>query len=181
MTAAICRVVTRPTHRAIDLSLTSSALSLCRFKYILALDGNTAPSSRMVNAMFSGSAIMRQESPHAEFWYTKLVPYIHYIPVSYDGSDLLHKVRWARSHDSNVQSMAMVAKSVARLMFTDDNIACYYYRLLTKYSILQNFKPELTAGFERLTLTDAQIDFLQANSEPGCAEEQVQRFKATNM
>lgn len=154
-------------------------IAACRFKYILALDGNTAPSSRMVNAMLSGSAIMKQESPHAEFWYSKLVPYVNYIPVSYYASDLLHKVRWARSQDHQVQKIAARAKAEAQSMFTDENIACYYFRLLTEYSKMLKFKPSLAEGskFERLTLDYAQIEFLQANSDHSCAEEQVQRFK----
>ncbi len=127
--------------------------------------------------MFSGSAIMKQESPHAEFWYSKLVPYANYIPVSYYASDLLHKVRWARGHDRQVQKIAARAKAEAESMFTDENIACYYLRLLTEYSKMLKFKPSLADGFERLALSDAQIEFLQANSDHNCAAEQVQRFR----
>jgi hypothetical protein len=39
-----------------------------RFKYIVAVDGFTAPTSRITHLLYSGSVIFKQESPFQEFW-----------------------------------------------------------------------------------------------------------------
>ncbi len=41
---------------------------LRRYKYIVAVDGFTAPTSRIAHLLYSGSAVFKQESPFQEFW-----------------------------------------------------------------------------------------------------------------
>jgi hypothetical protein len=41
-------------------------------------------------------------------WYSHLlVPYVHYIPIKKDLSDLIEKITWCRNHDDLCEKMAM--------------------------------------------------------------------------
>ena len=42
------------------------------------------------------------DSPYEQFWYSELVPFVHYIPVDAEHieDDLPGKLRWALEHDA---------------------------------------------------------------------------------
>jgi hypothetical protein len=63
------------------------------YKYIVALDGQAAPTGTVARALFSGSLLLRQESPWQEFFYTGLKAFEHYVPLSYDAGDIVKQVR----------------------------------------------------------------------------------------
>lgn len=124
------------------------------------IDGNTAPTSRIARLLYSGSAMLRQESPYTEFWYHSLKPYVHYIPLSFDGGDLLEKVQWAREHDAEAQQLALNAKQLAEAAFTDESIGCYWHQLLQRYAQLQAFKPQLSEEFKQVAYSRASIKYM---------------------
>jgi hypothetical protein len=105
-----------------------------------------------------------------EFWYNDFKPYVHYIPLSYDGSDLLEKIQWAREHDAEVQQIVANARAFAEESFTDENIACFVYRLLSEYGQAQMFSPKLTAEFEkaRVKYSYSRFNYLSENSDFEC-------------
>jgi hypothetical protein len=106
--------------------------------------------------MYSGSAIFRQESHFYEFWYPSLKPYVHYIPISYDGSDVADKVEWARAHDDEVAQIATNAKLFAEKYLTDSHVACYWHRVLARYARLQQFKPVLTSEYKQVVFNASE-------------------------
>lgn len=96
----------------------------------------------------SGSTLLRQETPSIEFYYDDLKPYVHYVPLSFHGSDVLHKVAWCRRHDAVAKRIADAARDYARTALTEANIACYWYRLFSRYAQAQRFVPTLNATYE---------------------------------
>lgn len=130
------------------------------------MDGNTAPTARSIRLMHLGSVVMRQESHYIEFWYDSMKPYEHYIPLSYDGSDIIQKVEWARAHDDRAQQIAENALTMARTHLKDDEVACYWHRLLVGYSKKMGFKATLTPEFSRVRYDSAQAQkLIQTESE----------------
>ena len=117
------------------------------YKYNVILDGNAAPSQRMAALLQSGSTLLRQETPSIEFFYDDLKPYVHYVPLSFHGSDVLHKVAWCRKHDAAAKRIADAARDYARDALTEANIACYWFRLFTRYAEVQQFVPTLNATY----------------------------------
>ena len=95
---------------------------------------------------------------------------MHYIPLSYDGSDLLEKIEWAREHDAEVQQIVANARAFAEENFTDENIACFVYRLLSLYAQAQKFSPRVTPEFEqhRVKYGYSRFNYLQENSDFEC-------------
>jgi len=53
-----------------------------------------------------GTAVVLQEWTYQE-WYTKyLIPYVHYIPLAYDLSDLNSTMHWILNHAEEVKQIA---------------------------------------------------------------------------
>lgn len=123
-----------------------------RFKYIVVVDGNGPPSSRIVAVMASGSLVIWQETEKKEFFYPALQPYVHYLPLSRNLDDLYTIIEWARSHPLECEIIAKQAVLFANMYFKTQFTNFYLRRLLTKYSQLQMFTPQLIPGFRRVQL-----------------------------
>jgi len=57
---------------------------------------------RLPYLLAGDSVILKQDSHYYEFFYKQLRPYVHYIPVKADLSDLLDRIQWAKQHDAQV-------------------------------------------------------------------------------
>jgi hypothetical protein len=82
-----------------------------------------------------------------QWFYAALTPYIHYLPIQKDLSDLVQKIEWARVHDAEVWEMTQRAQEFARqnLMYEDH----YLYLFL----VLQKL-----ASFEEIDFTETDRD-----------------------
>lgn len=84
-----------------------------KYKYILNIDGHSAPN-RTSYLLQSGCLILQVESKYVTgniYWYSKLLkPHIHYIPISYDFTDLEEKLLWCQSHDNDCRQITVNAK-----------------------------------------------------------------------
>jgi hypothetical protein len=118
-----------------------------RYKFNIVVDGNAAPSQRLAVMLHSMSTLLKQESPSMEWYYDDLVPYVHYVPLSYHASDVVRKTIWCVKHEAKARQIAHNAYAYATSTFTVDNIACYFYRVLKTYAELQTFKPAVNATY----------------------------------
>ena len=80
--------------------------------------------------MAGGSLIFKQDSGYYEHFYSKLVPWEHYVPVQHDLSDLLEQVNWAKENDDRAEEMARNAVEFVRNHLVPEHIYCYMTRLL---------------------------------------------------
>ena len=80
-------------------------LDQLNYKYMLDLDGNNAPGST-ISILKSNSVMLRPEA----FWHTiifmDLKPWVHYVPVEYDASDLDDKIKWCRDNDDECKQIS---------------------------------------------------------------------------
>ncbi len=80
-----------------------------RFKYIVHVDGHVS-AFRLSYELKSGSVLLLQDSPW-RMWFRKfLQPYVHYVPVKEDLSDVLDQIRWCRAHDDECRAIAQNAR-----------------------------------------------------------------------
>jgi hypothetical protein len=78
-------------------------------------------------------------------------------------------VEWAKQHDITVSLIASTAKAFAEQFLTDDHVACYWHRLLERYSKLQRFQPTLTPDYKRLRFdTNIEIEHVADTEKPFC-------------
>lgn len=79
-----------------------------KFKYILHVQGHVC-AFRLASDLSLGSVVLFVPSS-THLWFTPLlVPYVHYVPVKPDLSDLLSQIEWCRAHDKECQEIAQNA------------------------------------------------------------------------
>ena len=108
---------------------------LLRFRATLVLDGNTVPD-RLPFLMFSQLAILKQESSLREAWYDQLVPYVHYIPVRADLSDLEAQIEWALNDTTRLHSIATNGARLAMRWLSRRAQLCHWSSMLRELSKL---------------------------------------------
>lgn len=104
------------------------------YKYLLMVDGNSSPSSRMVTYLRSTSLMIKQESPYIEFFYPSLRPYYHYVPLSRSIEDVGSAVDWARSHDEEVKRMIGAARTFECTHLNKDTVESYVEYIFNLYT-----------------------------------------------
>jgi SAM-dependent methyltransferase len=86
----------------------------CRFQ--IDIDGNTNAFVGFYTRLLTGSAVLKVASPQGfrQWYYGRLVPWRHYVPVAPDMSDLVDKVRWLTSHDESARIIGDAGSDLAR-------------------------------------------------------------------
>jgi hypothetical protein len=120
---------------------------MSHYKYVIVVDGNAAPSSRFLQLLFSRSVILKQSSPDSEFYYSALEPWLHYLPVSFDMTDILSVIKWAQANDKHMEIMAERTYQWARAHIRNDVVGCHLSSLLGKYASMMSYMPELTPEY----------------------------------
>ncbi|MES2121259.1 MAG: glycosyl transferase family 90 [Chlamydiota bacterium] len=107
------------------------------YKYQILLDGNTCAYSRAFWQLFSQSVIFKQDSSHIQWYYRALTPFVHYIPIRADLSDLSKKIEWAQTHDTECQKISRNAQRFAESHLRKPDVYLYFYLLLSEYAKIQ--------------------------------------------
>lgn len=115
---------------------TVSVVDHLKYKYQILIDGNTCAYSRAFWQLYSNCAIFKQTSPNIQWYYKALAPYVHFIPIKNDMSDLPEKIQWAREHDAEVQKIVQNANLFARHNLQIEDVHIYLYLLIKEYAKL---------------------------------------------
>jgi hypothetical protein len=109
------------------------------YKYLISLDGNTAAWLRVPWILLSNSVLLKQETEVMEIFYTGIKPYVHYVPVSSNISDIFEKLNWLKNNDKQARTISQNATHFicSNLMLTD--IDEYLAKILNEYHKLQRF------------------------------------------
>lgn len=109
------------------------------YKYLPVLDGWMCTFPGFQWRLLSGSLSLKQESDEVQYFYGALQPYVHYLPIKNDMSDLLEKIEWAITHDDECHAMAEKARAFALQNLMPNQIYSYLYWVLERYASLQTF------------------------------------------
>lgn len=104
-----------------------------QYKYLINVDGNSCSYSRMFWIMLSNSLLIKQESDEIQWYYGKIKPWVHYVPLETDLSDLFARIEWAKEHDSEAQEMAKSATELAVEIFSEESMGDYLQKLFIAY------------------------------------------------
>jgi len=83
-----------------------SLLEMSRYKYLLSVEGNDVATG--LKWMLYSNSVVLMSRPTVATWAMEdlLVPYVHYIPLANDYSNLLEMVKWAEGHDEECQEIS---------------------------------------------------------------------------
>jgi hypothetical protein len=98
-----------------------STIDLIKYKYLIDIGGN-GYSGRLKYLLFSKRPLLIIDRAYIEYFHDNLIPYIHYIPVKEDLSDLLQQVKWMTENYQKSLEIANNAYKFAMDNFTLDKI-----------------------------------------------------------
>lgn len=104
------------------------------YKYLPVLDGRMCTYPGYQWRLLSSSVCLKQESDEVQWFYGALKPYVHYIPVQNDLSDLLKKILWAKEHDEEAKIIADQATKFASENLRFEDVYFYLYLTLSHYA-----------------------------------------------
>ena len=113
---------------------TMSVQDQLKYKYQIYLAGNPGWSMRLYWQLFSESLIFKVEDDYINFFSHCLKPWVHFIPIKRDLSDLIEKLNWAIENDQKAYEIAKNARKFAEQNLTYDNILYYLYLLIQAYT-----------------------------------------------
>lgn len=83
-----------------------------RRRYTIDIDGNSNAWG-LFEKMLLGLCILKVETPWSQWFYDRLVPWQHFVPVRADLSDLPELVEWCLAHDVEAAAIAEAAQRLA--------------------------------------------------------------------
>ncbi|KAJ3216206.1 F-actin-capping protein subunit alpha [Clydaea vesicula] len=111
-----------------------NAKIIFRFKYLLVVDGNSWPA-RFQTFLASGSVIL-YNGIFTDWYNWQLKPWIHYIPVKLDLSDLEEKLEWLKLNDQKAKEISINSFNLMKRFNNLKEMQCYSSLLLLEYSRL---------------------------------------------
>jgi hypothetical protein len=94
---------------------------LIKYKYLINVDGNGCSWLRLPYIMYTGSVLFKQETKKKQWFYKHMIPYVHYVPVKKDFSDLAEKIVWAKNNDQLCKNISLNARK-----FFDDHLTRFH-------------------------------------------------------
>ena len=91
-------------------------------RFAIDIDGYTNAWSGLFVRLLMGCCVLKVASPthHRQWYYHRLEPWQHYIPVAADLSDLLSKIEWCRAHEAECEQVANRGRELALAMDFDE-------------------------------------------------------------
>lgn len=99
------------------------------YKYYVNLDG-VVLGGRLNKLMALGGVVLQHQAGYTEHMYALMKPYVHYVPVSYDLSDLVAKVEWLKKNDAEAKRIGESARALANNRMRLEDHICYIWRAL---------------------------------------------------
>jgi Glycosyl transferase family 90 len=129
------------------------------YKYILTLEGHVA-AYRLSYELSSGSTVLLAGSRWQMWYYRYLKPFVHYVPVKEDLSDLLDMVKFCRDNDAQCEQIAKNALNFYDEYLGTRGILDYLQKLLIDITFETGFYEYLPDP--SLTIEKAEREYLDA-------------------
>ena len=99
------------------------------YKYIVHVDGHVS-AFRLSLELGMGSCILLVNSKYQLWFRSMLKPYVHYVPVKKDLSDLISQIEWCRNNNKKCEEIAKNAKIFHDKYLMKDGVLDYLQKLL---------------------------------------------------
>jgi len=113
-----------------------STEKLFSHKYHIWLDGNVASFSNSGWRFYTGGAVLKHDSPYIQWYYRDMLPWVHYVPIQKDLSDLLDILFYLKDHDDLAEQIGKNGLQFAREHIAREANLAYLQQLLWEYAAL---------------------------------------------
>ena len=97
---------------------------ISNYKYVISIEGNIA-QFRLTLELAYNSVILLVKSDFYIWYQPLLKPWVHYVPVKADLSDLMDKIEWCKKHDSKCKEIASNARMFYKTYINRDSVYDY--------------------------------------------------------
>lgn len=109
-----------------------------KYKYLIYVDGHSA-ANRLSFILSSGCLMLKISSRPGitapDLWFSKqLVPWVHFVPVAFDLSDLKERIQWCRENDNECFYIASRARAFWECWLSENSLYDYVYHVLCNIS-----------------------------------------------
>lgn len=108
-----------------------------KYKYLIAIDGNTCPWLRVPWIMLSNSVLVKQETSTIEWFYPAMKVYEHYVPVREDLTDIFKQIEWMKQNDAKLEDISTNAQRLVKENLMPEHIEKQMVIILNRYSYIQ--------------------------------------------
>jgi len=127
-------------------------------KYQMNIDGTVA-AYRLPYLLAGSGLVFKQESSYYEHFYSSLEPWVHYVPVASDLSDIMDRIEWARNNDDKARQIVKNAQKFAEDHLMPQQVLCYHAQMLSRWARIIKNKVQLGEGMERVERTKKDDNF----------------------
>ncbi|KAH9493097.1 Protein O-glucosyltransferase 1 [Bulinus truncatus] len=121
----------------------------CKYRYLFNFRG-VAASFRFKHLFLCNSTVFHVGKDWLEFFYPALKPWVHYVPVKSDLSDVRDLLLFARQNQNAMKDIARRGRQFIIDHLRLDDISCYWKMLLLKYAELVKFKPVRNKNYKEI-------------------------------
>jgi len=104
-----------------------------RWSALLDVEGK-GYSGRLKLLLHSGRPVLVQDRPWREWFWNRLVPMEHFVPVRRDLSDLVTQARWVQQHPQEAEAVGRAGQQLAQRLLTRRSAVEQWSRVLTDAS-----------------------------------------------
>ena len=85
-----------------------------KYRYLVDIDGFCCAWKSLYLKLASHSTVVKVQSDYIQWFADRLFPWIHYVPLRSDYSDLNHILHWLSEHDSEAQQISSNARNLIK-------------------------------------------------------------------
>nr|XP_057941922.1 protein O-glucosyltransferase 1 isoform X1 [Doryrhamphus excisus] len=113
----------------------------CKYKYLFNFRG-VAASFRFKHLFLCGSLVFHVGDQWQEFFYPQLKPWVHYVPVKQDLSDVRELLEFVQENDAIAEEIAIRGARFVWEHLQMRDVSCYWETLLTRFARLLAYRPK---------------------------------------
>ena len=98
---------------------------MIKYKYILDIDGHASTWDATAWKLNSGSVILKTDSCWSQWFFDKYKPWVHYVPVKDDFSDIQEQYSWCEANQEKCLEMINNCKSLFQQVYRYNNVMTY--------------------------------------------------------
>ncbi|GFS01941.1 protein O-glucosyltransferase 1 [Elysia marginata] len=121
----------------------------CRYRYLFNFRG-VAASFRFKHLFLCGSTVFHVGNNWLEFFYPALKPWVHYVPVKQDLSDVRELLQFAKESPEVMEKIAKRGEKFITDHLRMEDVLCYWRKLLHEYAKLQKFTPKRNKSYQQI-------------------------------
>lgn len=113
------------------------------YKYLIDVDGNSCCYSRTFWILLSNSLMLKQVTDHIQWFYKGLIPFVHFIPLDSELTDLEEKITYCQKNEEKAQEIIKQANDLAMNHLQYEENLAYLREVLKTYASRLQYKPML--------------------------------------